>query len=69
MEKVFSVDGMKCPHCKTNVENAIKTLNGVSSAVADLESHNVTVDYDESIVSPAEMKTAVADAGRYSLNI
>ncbi len=69
MEKVFSVDGMKCPHCKANVENAIKALNGVSSAVADLESHNVTVDYDESIVSPAEMKSAVADAGRYSLNI
>lgn len=69
MEKVFSVEGMKCPHCKANVENAIKALNGVTSAVADLEGHNVTVDYDESVISPAEMKSAVADAGRYSLNI
>ena len=28
----YAVSGMKCVHCKANVENALKALNGVVSA-------------------------------------
>ena len=47
IKKIFSVSGMKCVNCKTNVERAIKALPGVADAVVSLEDANVTVDYDE----------------------
>ena len=34
---IFAVSGMKCVHCKANVENALKSLNGVKSAEANIE--------------------------------
>ena len=46
-KNVYAVSGMKCVHCKANVENALKTLNGVASAEANLDEANVTVEYDE----------------------
>ncbi len=44
--KTFNVNGMKCMHCKANVENAIQSLDGVQCALADIEAKNVKVDYD-----------------------
>ena len=52
---IFAVSGMKCVHCKANVENALKSLNGVKSAEANLEKANVNVEYDESVVTPAQL--------------
>lgn len=65
MKKTFTVNGMRCPHCKANVENALGALNGVDSAVVSLADHNVAVDYDESVVTPEQMKEAVDNAGHY----
>ena len=67
--KTFKVNGMKCVHCKANVENALKALNGVVSAEANLEDANVTVEYDESKVNPSEIKGAVDNSGRYELSL
>jgi len=47
-KNVYAVSGMKCVHCKANVENALKALNGVVSAEANLEDANVTVELDNS---------------------
>lgn len=69
MEKVFTVNGMKCEHCEARVENALKALNGVDNAKADHNADNVTVDYEESAVTPAQMKEAVDNLGRYEMNI
>lgn len=69
MKKTFTVNGMKCVHCKANVENAIKALAGVASAEANLEEKNVTVDYDEAQVAPEQLKQAVDEAGRYELTL
>ena len=65
MKKTFTVNGMKCPHCQAKVENALNALDGVSRANVSLADHNVTVDYDESKVSEAQMKEAVDNAGHY----
>ena len=52
-----------------SVENALKSLNGVKSAEANLEKANVNVEYDESIVTPAQLKEAVDNSGRYELSL
>ena len=66
---IFAVSGMKCVHCKANVENALKYLNGVKSAEANIEKANVNVEYDESVVTPAQLKEAVDNSGRYELSL
>lgn len=69
MNKTFTVNGMKCPHCKANVENALNSIDGVAEAVASVENHNVVIDYDDSKVSLQQLKEAVDNAGHYELII
>lgn len=67
-KNTFSVSGMKCVNCKANVERSLKALPGVAEAVVSLEDANVTVEYDESLVTPQDMKDAVEDLGRFEFN-
>jgi copper chaperone len=67
--KTFAVSGMKCEHCQASVENALKALDGVRSANVSLSDKNVTVEYDESTISPAQMKDAVDNIGRYEMTV
>lgn len=67
--KTFAVSGMKCEHCQASVENALKALDGVRSANVSLPDKNVTVEYDESTISPAQMKEAVDNIGRYEMTV
>lgn len=69
MNKTFTVDGMKCPHCQANVENALKAVAGVRSAKADIEAKSVTVDYDDAQVAPEQLKQAVDEAGHYEMTL
>lgn len=68
-KKVFRVNGMKCAHCKANVENAIKSLSGVNSVVAELEENRVIVEYDADSVKAEDLKKAVQESGRYQLEL
>lgn len=68
MKQIFSVSGMKCVHCKANVENAIKGITGVIAAEANLKEANVTVDF-EAPATPEAIQTAVNGAGRYELSL
>lgn len=65
----FTVTGMKCVNCKANVEKTLKALAGVVNAEVNLDDATVTVDYDESQVSPQVMKDAVDDLGRFEMII
>lgn len=69
MEKKFNVSGMMCVHCKKNVEESLKMLSGVSSAVADIDDKSVTVVFDDSAVTPQQMKDAVESAGSYEMTV
>jgi len=68
MKQTFSVSGMKCVHCKANVENAIKGVNGVTTAEANLEAANVVVDFEAPATVEA-IRDAVNEAGRYELTL
>ncbi len=69
VQKTFKVSGMRCPNCKTKVENAIRTVAGVQTAEANLSAANVTVGYDENIVTPQALKNAVDQLGRFELSL
>ncbi|MBO6260127.1 MAG: HAD-IC family P-type ATPase [Lachnospiraceae bacterium] len=58
----FGVDGMMCAHCKGRVEDALKAIDGVTGAVADLDGKCVTIEAGEGVTE--EMcKEAVTAAG------
>jgi Cu+-exporting ATPase len=61
-EIVLIVDGMTCGHCTARVEKALKELEGVSDAQADLESKRVTVKTDGTVEKEA-MVSAITEAG------
>lgn len=63
MEDTIKVDGMSCEHCEKAVKGAVEGLSGVSSATVHLETGNVDLSYDESIVGLEKIKEAVEDQG------
>ena len=67
--KTFSITGMKCDHCQANVDNALRSLDGVCHVEVSLAHNSVTVESDESVVSPAQMKEAVANVGPYEMTL
>jgi copper ion binding protein len=62
VEKVISVEGMSCGHCKTRVESILKSIDGVENAQVNLEEKNVVVIANKK-VSDAVLKEAILDAG------
>lgn len=62
-EETFVIDGMTCASCVINVENAVKKLQGVETAVVNLTTEKMTVDYNPDVVSENQIEQAVADAG------
>lgn len=62
MKKVMNIEGMRCPHCSSNVEKALCAIDGVKSAVVDLAAKTATVEAEES-VADAALEAAVDDLG------
>ncbi len=60
---VLKVEGMSCMHCENAVKKAVGGLAGVESVAVDLKGKTVTVEYDESKVTLAEIKNAIEDQG------
>lgn len=59
----FPVQGMGCAACVARVQNTIKNLGGVSDCNVSLTSNSAQVDYDPKVVTPADIRKAVQDAG------
>ncbi len=69
VKSTFAVSGMKCVHCKENVEKALCAVDGVRSAEASVGEAHVAVEYDETKVSTTQLKEAVSNCGRYELTV
>src|SRR5690554_3074531 len=64
----FDVVGMTCSACSASVEKAVGRMEGVSAVNVNLLANNMTVEYDESLLEPAAIISAVTDAG-YSASL
>ena len=62
MKKVMNIEGMRCPHCSSNVEKALCAIDGVKSAVVDLAAKTATVEAEDSVSDDA-LSAAVDDLG------
>ena len=59
----LKVSGMTCNHCVGNVTNALQTVEGVDTAVVDLENDMATVHFKDSTPSTEAMIAAIEKAG------
>ena len=55
--------GMACAGCSANVERRLKAMDGMKSVAVSLPGRTAMVEYDESKVTPANMKKVVDAAG------
>lgn len=61
--KTFIINGMTCASCVQSVEKATRKLAGVMEANVNLATEKMVIQYDPAIVTVADIKKAVEDAG------
>jgi len=57
------VTGMTCGHCQMKVEQALKGVSGVYSAIVDLQDGEAEVDFNDDAVTTTQLVAAVERAG------
>lgn len=68
MTKLIKIEGMSCMHCVKRVDQALKTLDGVTGVSVNLELKQASVDYQGSI-NDEVIKSVIDDAGYDVLSI
>lgn len=63
MKVKLTVKSMDCGGCLDQVEEAAKGLLGVISAKVNLETSEVSLEYDESKVSLSDIREAIEKTG------
>ena len=63
IRKNFPVQGLGCASCVARVQGAISACEGVQACNVNLASNSAQVDFDPQVVSPADIRKAVQDAG------
>ena len=58
--RTYSVPGISCGHCKNAIEGELAPLNGVESALVDIDAKTVT---DVGEIAEADVRATVDEAG------
>ena len=61
--ELLKVTGMTCGGCTSNVTHALKAITGVGNVTVSLSAGEATVQYDERLTLPDQLKSAVKGAG------
>jgi copper chaperone len=59
----LKVTGMTCGGCTSSVGHALKAVNGVNDVQVSLAAGEATVQFDEKLTSPEQLKLAVRQLG------
>ncbi len=63
MTIVLKVSGMSCPRCSSRLKGVLEDMSGVAAAAVDHVAGTATVDFDDTALTVADLKSAVEDAG------
>lgn len=61
--EILNVKGMTCGGCVSAVTKALKATQGVKDVTVDLGQGKVSVDFDQSMASSADLRNAIGRAG------
>lgn len=62
-KKILPISGMHCASCAVNLENALKSTEGVSEANVNFATERASVTYDPNIMDMQKIKKVVSVAG------
>ena len=57
------ITGMTCGHCQAKVEQALKGIAGVYSAIVDLQDGEAEIDFNDDSITTQQLMAAVMKAG------
>jgi copper chaperone CopZ len=60
---ILKVTGMTCGGCVNSVTNLLKAISGVKDTTVTLTPGEATIQYDEQLVLPSQLISAIKDAG------
>lgn len=61
--ETIHVPEIHCGHCKSAIEGALTPLEGVRSAIVDVNARTVTVDYDDTAAERGTLVSAIEEQG------
>lgn len=61
--RTLSVPEISCGHCKSSIEAAVTSLDGVDRVEVHIEAQTVELDFDGSAETLATIVTAIEDVG------
>ncbi|HBG15802.1 MAG TPA: copper resistance protein CopZ [Firmicutes bacterium] len=59
----LKVEGVSCPHCVLNIENAVAVLEGVKNVKVDVKRKSTKVEFDSDLVSLDKIKEIIWEQG------
>jgi copper chaperone len=62
-QETIKVEGMSCMHCQMRVRKAVEAVEGVQKADVNLQTKQVTIDYEEGKANIEKVKDAIREAG------
>lgn len=62
-KKTYNITNMECPNCAMILESIEDKLPGIREISASYKKGQLTVEFDENVVSEAEILTAIQKKG------
>jgi len=69
VKKTYRVEGMHCSNCPMIVESIEDDLPGIKQVSASYQKGQMVVEFDESLVTEAEIFSAVEKKGYHAENM
>lgn len=63
IQETLKIEGMSCDHCVMRAGRAIASVKGVIEVDVNLRNEEAIVNFEETITTIEEIKTAVREAG------
>lgn len=63
MKKIFKIQGMHCASCATMIDLDLEDLKGITSAKTDYAKSELSVEYDDKLVSEKEIIASIKRSG------
>lgn len=62
-QETIKVEGMTCMHCQLRVKKSVEAVEGVQRADVNLQTKQVTVDFEEGKTNLEKVKAAIRETG------
>ena len=62
-KEIFKISGMHCASCAMTIEKAVSKLPGIKVAQVNFAAETLLTEFDESQVSPKDLKEAINSVG------